>query len=48
VSTEVIEKNTGLGNPDKPSTWLGLEEWDFRTPKELIERLVKECASRVA
>ena len=28
----------------KPHAWF--EEWDYRTPTELLDALVKECASR--
>ncbi len=30
----------------KPHVWF--EEWDYRTPSDLLQALVKECASRVA
>ena len=30
----------------KPHTWF--EEWDFRTPSDLLQALVQECASRAA
>ncbi len=30
----------------KPHSWF--EEWDYRTPADLLEALAKECASRAA
>ena len=30
----------------KPHSWF--EEWDYRTPADLVEALAKECASRAA
>lgn len=30
----------------KPYAWF--EEWDYRTPAELLQSLVKECSSRAA
>ena len=27
---------------------VSLEEWDYRTPTDLLQALIKECASRVA
>jgi hypothetical protein len=30
----------------KPYAWF--EEWDYRTPEDLLQALVQECASRAA
>lgn len=30
----------------KPYSWF--EEWDYRTPDDLLQKLVEECASRAA
>jgi hypothetical protein len=30
----------------EPNAWF--EEWDYRTPAELLQSLVQECASRAA